>query len=251
MRRVALLVSGLLLASCTSSGQPEPAFSGQNFWFPGYIGVPGFGPSGLGPAGYPGVLDDTIDSEPVQQFLASVLLQSDDLPTGMTLQLSPKGNLISQPTFTLCNSEFESEATRLVRRSVQAVDVDADPVGIRAEAVQHESAEAAAAALDELKSVAETCADSSFEFFDVAIDSSGLVSSEFLVSLSWVNSINDSNVSTLQIWQQRGNTLVGVEISEPTAQPLELGVVEFGVEIAELVAQRLAAADPLDIGELE
>ena len=244
------VIAAFLFSSCAANAEVEPAFSGANFWFPGYVGVPGFAANGLGPAGYPGVQDDTIDSEPVQQFLASVLLQPDDLPPGMTLALLPKGNLISQPSFTLCGLEFETEQTRLVRRAVQAIDSEGDAIGVRSEAIQHESAEAASAALREFRNASKRCADSSFEFFNPAFNAKNLVSTQFLAVAQWTQSAPEA-ASWLQIWQQRGNTIVSVELTEPTNQPLSADLISYAIEVAERVADRLAAADPLDIGEFQ
>lgn len=251
MKKTLFLVLALGLSACTTSTTASEL--PENQWVPGLIGVPGQSASGFGPAGYPGVRDDSIDSEPVQQFLASVGLKSSDLENGESLLLAPKGNLISQPTMQLCAHDFESEYARLVRRKIEIVDTSNDPIGIHSEAIQYESQEAAALALEELKNVVMDCGVTGkyvvesnafrFDFLRLGIESASATDFSNAV-LTFEYSAESTH--TMQIWHQRGNTLVLVQVSSAS----KIDFVRIN-EISNSIAQRLQDANPLDIGDLD
>jgi hypothetical protein len=251
MKKILFLVLALGLSACANSA--GTAELPENQWVPGLIGVPGESASGFGPAGYPGVRDDSIDSEPVQQFLASVGLRTSDLETGEALLLAPKGNLISQPTMQLCAHDFESEYARLVRRKIEIVDTANDPIGIHSEAIQYESQEAAALAVEELKNIVIDCGDTGeyvvginafkFDFLRLGIQSASATDFSNAV-LTFEYSAESTHM--MQIWHQRGNTLVLVQVSSTS----EIDLVRIN-EISNSIAQRLQDANPLDIGDLD
>lgn len=258
MRLIAALVSVALLAGCAGASNSENALEPINNWFPGLVGVSGSSATGFGPAGYPGVQDDSIDSEPVQQFLASVLPQLINFPAG-AVRLAAKGNLISVPTLVMCDAEYESEVTRLVRRKLELQSAAGNFGEFTAEAIQHESAEAVTVALNELKKVQQACGAAGqykaddvsipIEFKDVDIPTSEVLVSEanrFVVS--WTSVIDSQPTSTLQIWQQRGNTLVMFEVKEVGATKIAAEKIDFAFKQAATIATQLKAADPLDIG---
>lgn len=248
----AIIIGGsLLLSSCAQSAANPNGYEATNFWIPGLVGVTGENSTGFGPAGYPNVQDDSIDAEPVQQFLASIGLQPTDLKVEEELLLAPKGNLISQPTMQLCAVKFESEFARLVRRKIEVVNQTNDPIGLSTEAVQYESAEAATAALDELFKVANECSatgsyqidggEVNFDSFMLSIDGNNDATlSENFLELQWAV----DGIATAQIWQQRGNTLV---VSQSVGGVAQSRLFELAVK----VNARLSAANPLDIGEFD
>jgi hypothetical protein len=258
MKPVSVLISLALLAGCAGAASSENELDPINNWFPGLIGVSGFTASGFGPAGYPGVQDDSIDSEPVQQFLASVLPQLIEFPAG-AVRLAPKGNLISIPTFVMCGATYNSEATRLVRRKLELSNEEAVFGNFFAEAIQYESAEAVTAALDELQKVKQECSAAGVyelagesiqvQFIEVAVpDSAELVTRENRFLVSWQSNVGAETETRLQIWQQRGNTLVVFEVVEKIANELTAADIDFAFAQAIQIAARLSAADPLDIG---
>lgn len=251
MRLAVLALVALTLGSCTqTTAAQNPA---ENFWTPGLIGVPGESATGFGPAGYPGVRDDSIDFEPVQQFLASVSLQSSDLTTGESLLLAPKGNLISQPSLSLCDGDFDSEYARLVRRKIEIVDAANDPTGILSEAIQYESAEAASGAIAELSEVVAECGASGeyvsgvsvikFDYLRAGITGLGEAS---LPNGAFSLEYAIEQAVTAQVWQQRGNTLVLIQVT--SSSPIDYRRLQT---LAQSINTRLLAADPLDIGEFD
>lgn len=258
MKLITALVSVVLVAGCAGAASSENALDPVNNWYPGLVGVAGSSATGFGPAGYPGVRDDSIDSEPVQQFLASVLPQLIDFPAG-SVRLAAKGNLISVPTLLMCGAKYESELTRLVRRKLELENAEGNFGEFTAEAIQHESAEAASAALNELTKVQKTCGAAGeykadgvsiqIEFRDIPIPASAkLVSGDNRFLISWTSVIDTQSTSTLQIWQQRGNTLVMFEVTEVGTSEIAAEKIEFAIQQATKIAARLKAADPLDIG---
>jgi hypothetical protein len=258
MKLIAALLSVLLVAGCAGAASSENTLDPINNWYPGLVGVAGSSATGFGPAGYPGVRDDSIDSEPVQQFLASVLPQLIDFPAG-SVRLAAKGNLISVPTLLMCGAEYESELTRLVRRKLELENAEGNFGEFTAEAIQYESAEAVTAAFNELTKVQKTCgAAGEYEVDGVSIQidfkgisipgSAKLVSRENRYLVSWTSVTDSQSTYTQQIWQQRGNTVVMVEVTEVGTTEIAAEKIEFAFQQATTIAARLKAADPLDIG---
>jgi hypothetical protein len=66
-----------------------------------------------------------------------------------------------------------------------------------------------------------------------------------------VESKTEGAESWLQIWQQRGNTIVSMQLTEATDSPFDKDLKLYALEVAERIAKRLADANPLDIGEFE
>ncbi|MEY3407597.1 MAG: hypothetical protein RL038_658, partial [Actinomycetota bacterium] len=82
-------------------------------------------------------------------------------------------------------------------------------------------------------------------------DKKNLVTTENLAVLQWVESKTEGAESWLQIWQQRGNTIVSLQLTEATDSPFDDDLKLYALEVAERIAKRLADANPLDIGEFE
>jgi hypothetical protein len=159
----------------------------------------------------------------------------------------------------MCGAEYESEVTRLVRRKLELENAEGNFGEFSAEAIQHESAEAVTAVFNELAKVQKTCgAAGTYEVDGVSVQiafqgisipaSAKLVSKANRYLVSWTSVIDSQSTSTLQIWQQRGNTLVMFEVTEVGTTGIAPEKIEFAYQQATNIAARLKAADPLDIG---
>lgn len=98
--------------------------------------------------------------ESVEATLEAYALRDGDLAPGATLEPAPEGDRLDQVTLDLCGHEFASEADRVARRWVLVRHGpdggDTEPVDGN-ENVAYATEEAAAAALDEIRTVVAEC----------------------------------------------------------------------------------------------
>ena len=83
-------------------------------------------------------------------------VQQSDVTAQYSVALIPDGDSLTSPTLDLCNATFPSEARRIVRRQVAAVDA-VGTLGISTEAVLYRRPADAALAFTELRKLSRTC----------------------------------------------------------------------------------------------
>lgn len=267
MRKVVVLVLlSLSLSGCALQDAREHALlvaqveplSGSNKWTPG-LALGGYEASGLGPDGYPGVVE-TGGPSPTQKFLASIGLRNGDLADGSTIELLPKGNLLSVPTLDFCNGTYATEKQRISRRQVGSFDISGAYTGFSSEAVQYESPEAALAALAELKAQKKQCPDGTtftdgdgvdhkLTFHPAPGPSNTELMTDFVV-LHELDKASDGNFAGLYVWQVRGNTLIALYASQAQAKPLDQTSLDYVYSVVSKLTLRLKNADPVNVGYL-
>lgn len=259
-----LLLSGCGLdaarAGALAEAEVQPLNQANN-WLPGLVAMPDYKASGLGPVGYPNVVDTSSELDPTQEFLASIGLQASDFATDVNIQLIQQGDTLAGHTLDFCGGVFPSEDLRLARRQVAAVDADGNYLGFSSEAVQYESAEAAQQAINEMVQQKLQCNDGATytadDGFDYSLtfhpapgpDATLLVPIRQRMILHMVMSSENGSTAYLLALQIRGNTLLGLYASAASEVPFDQETLDSLFAIVSAGTQRLLDAAPEDIGE--
>jgi len=152
----ALCVVGALAGCGTGSAvhSPIPAtpIPLESSWRAGLF-VDGYGPQGLGPA----ATSATSSADPVQVTLAGLGITTEDFGTGYSVKLMPDGNTLTQSSMRYCGADYPSEKNRVARRLTALYDTNNNRVGPLSDAVEYDTSEHAAAALDEVRAELTTC----------------------------------------------------------------------------------------------
>jgi hypothetical protein len=192
-------------------------------------------------------------ADPSASALTSLIVRQSDVPSSVTVQLLPGGNLTGdQPTLDLCNGSFPSEALRTARLQVVAVDNQND-VLLSTEAVLYRSAADAAQAFTELQRVVAACP--STPVVSPIGDPTVITKFNPPPDASWpqtptvtrlaydfvTTDASGQSAHYLAVYLRRGRALVGVYFSQPDQpQPTIAGQTTIQ-GIVGVFAQRLAS----------
>ncbi len=276
MRFLALAVStALVLTGCGVQEARDRALaeaavkplSQPNSWVPGLVALPDYLSSGLGPAGYPGVDieagNPNGELDPVQEFLDSIGIRSEDLNGTGIVDVINKGDTLAAPTLDFCGKEFASENRRLARRQVAAFNLDGTYGGVSTEAVQYESIAAAQKAIDEMVAAKAACPDGTTYVGNDGVeytvtfhpasgpDNTVLVDAGQRAILHMVTTSAETAQRSLIALQVRGNTLLGIYVSETGDTPFDQDVLDSIFGLISRISERLMNADPVMVGILD
>jgi hypothetical protein len=202
----------------------------------------------------------TTPADPAASVLPSVVVRQADVPSSLSVQLLPGGNLTGdQPTLDLCNASFPSEALRTARLQVVAADSQNNVV-LSTEGVLYQNPAAAAQAFSELQQVAAKCP--STPVVSPVGDPTVITKFNPPPDGSWpqtptVTRLAYDFVTTdaagqsahyLAVYLRRGRALLGVYFSQPDQPPPTVAGQTTIPGIVGVFAQRLADLPPDVVG---
>jgi len=223
---LAPLAAVLVLAGCGNSGSPSPSGSAGET-------SPEPAPA-QAEASAEAAADPAAATSPQEAALA-VALRAADLPPGWRVQANPvpDGDLTDNPSLAgICGGTFASEAARTAKFPVVGLDPESTP-GVVSEAISYDSADAAAAALTELRAAFATCPAEDRTIVDPPPRVDGLAADAVVVEYELAGGTRQ------QLIVQARGAVVSVLLGEDPA-PTALA--------AQHIAGRLAALPPAAIG---
>lgn len=253
----ALAAAAAVLAACGTAPVPVQPFAAEGHWQPGLVGLPQYGPSGLGPQAAAASASPSPSaslSDPTQERLASVGLQPDDIAAGYTIAPIENGLTVDGvSTLDFCGGSFPSEASRVNRRQVAVFTPEGNAAGLSSEAVEYSSPEAAAQAIAEIAAARKACPEgtpvsvagtpTTFTFHSAPGPSEvPLVPAPDRAVIHATVNRTDGAQHLLLVYQRVGNLLVGLYAFEKGDMPFNQSALDSGFRLAGRVADRMRAA---------
>lgn len=261
----ASLAATALLAACGSAPVPVTPLPAEGHWQPGLVGLPQYGPSGLGPTApvtgstpapttAPTAPADPTLTDPVQQALASVGLQPSDVATGIIIEPITRGTEVDgQVTLDFCGADYPSEGLRVARRQVSAFDASGAAAGLSSEAVQYRDDAAAQQAITELIAARKACPQGSavlvngepttYTFHSAPGPSSvPLVDAADRVVVHLTAERGGSSTRAVLIYQRVGSLVVGLYGAATGSEPFDQSSLDRVFVLAGNIADRMRAA---------
>lgn len=234
--------------SASSAVAPASPIPLASSWRAGLF-VDGYGPQGLGPA----TTESANPTDATQQTLAGLGIATDDFATGSTVKLMPNGDTLTQSTLHYCGAEYPSEQNRVARRLVAVYDSSDARVGPLSDAVQYDTPQHAAAALDEIRNELAACQPNtvvntggtqlvvdpqpsdSIPLENVLPEAQRAVMAEIVTEPS-----SGSSALIQTLWQQDGSYLVALTIEGDSKTPFTTSEQKVFNSLAALIAGRLS-----------
>lgn len=184
-----------------------------------------------------------------QSELATFGFRSADFANGWRVEPMPRGTTLLDPTLDLCSSDYKSEAGRAARRQVTSSSPSSPYLFLSTEVVRYKSANAATAALNELRKNYESCAQNGgnieggvltpYSFQDLPRFSVKLVAeSDRVIVRATIGKGTDAR-QLLGFYQFSGTMFTGLYVVKIGEKPIDDMEVLRWFDVAEIMSERL------------